>query len=203
MRSRECLVGTIITDNFFSQTMVKYILSIKADLQGVSSLALASGANLCISVRNPVTSEVREKIVIETGELQTPDVPAHERHRAEVPSHFALKWDGEQTRSTITILDRTEDGAKLTGKKAKKQNRGGLSVRGEVLSDESGLFVPFLALECNGLEPYSFHPMGDEFICIDKAGNEMKDIDLSNGSWNTFDLSTGRTSVTNFESKFD
>lgn len=171
--------------------MVVYVLYIKADLEGVASVALQNGANLCISVRNPMDqNQVREKVVIDTSALEAAEESHHhaKHHHAEAPCHFALKWDhDEPTRSTIRVLPSGQKGPELR----------------EIKSEDSGNFVPMLALDCQGIEPFEFHPMGDEFVVTNNNGNVFDKADLSSGDWSEFDLGTGSTSVTNLQSKFE
>ena len=168
--------------------MVVYILFIKADLEGVASVALKQQkmANLCISVRNPMDhTEVRERVVIEFGEpAHAPPADAAGHHpghakkvHQEQPSHFALKWGGAQTRSTVKVL--SKDGQQdVVGRKQKPTR--------DMLAVDSGTFVPMLALECDGVEPYAFH--GAEFIVSNKAGMQYDPVDLSASSaWKEYD----------------
>jgi hypothetical protein len=205
--------------------MVVYILHVKADLQGVASVAMSPGANLCISVRKPLSddyAEVRENVVIDTSELVEAEkwerdapagsAPTHlDTHDREAPHHFALKWDGEKKRSTIRVLDgtaTTEKAVPSSGKnhKAHKNNKGRHEsdpLTREMRSQDSGEFVPMIALECEGIEPFAFHLMGGEFIVTRTSdGKTFDEIDLSQGDWNEFELTSGNTSVANFESKF-
>mmetsp|Transcript_5979 Transcript_5979/g.14156 ORF Transcript_5979/g.14156 Transcript_5979/m.14156 type:complete len:195 (-) Transcript_5979:241-825(-) len=194
--------------------MVLFTLYIRADLEHVSSVALAPGADLCISVRNPLSpdTEVREKVVIETGaDLMDPgvvhvDAAKHEIAKREPPCHFALKWDGAQNRSTIQVLSLESKDATTTGKKGKKGNHHHHqdSVQPRAMKEEdSGNFVPIVSLECNGLEPYAFHPLGGEFVITNKNGDTFEDVDLSEGAWSSVDLASGSTAITNFEAKFE
>eukprot|EP00592_Proboscia_alata_P006298 CAMPEP_0194360222 /NCGR_PEP_ID=MMETSP0174-20130528/7519_1 /TAXON_ID=216777 /ORGANISM="Proboscia alata, Strain PI-D3" /LENGTH=192 /DNA_ID=CAMNT_0039131573 /DNA_START=137 /DNA_END=715 /DNA_ORIENTATION=- len=191
--------------------MVVYVLYAKADLQGVASLKTIQGANLCVSVRNPVyQSEVREKVVIEADELieqEKNDISmVHDKDiRCEPSHHFSLKWDGEKKRSTIRVIDSTLiEVISKSGKKGKNRNQGnaGASEVREMRSNDSGVFVPLLALDCQGIEPFAFHPMGGEFVVTNKAGDTFDQVDLSEGAWNEFELATGSTAITNFETKF-
>lgn len=188
--------------------MVLYVLYVKADLEGVSSLSLVAGKNICVSVRNPLSqTETRERIVIDPSELHDAEIPSHEKHRDEAPSHVALKWDGQRTRSTIRVLSSSAEedsstGKEGKGKKSKKHRDDDIIVR-EIVAVNSGHFVPILKLECDGLEPYAFHPMGEEFSLTNKSGIKMEKIDLSSGDWSDYDLSYGTVSVTNFEAKFE
>ena len=186
--------------------MVLFILYIRADLEHVESIALASGADLCISVRNPLSDfEVREQVVIETGaDLMDPgvvhaDSAKHEIEKREPPCHFALKWDGAQNRSTIQVL--TQNDLTATGKKG-KHPKPSVQLRA-MQKEDSGNFVPIIALECQGLEPYAFHPLGGEFVITNKNGDTFEDVDLSEGAWSNVELASGSTAITNFESKFE
>lgn len=192
------------------------MLYVKADLQGVTSMALIPGANLCISVRNPLyDSEVREKVVIESGELlEERHVPladqegdqAGDRDRREPPHHFSLTWDGEKSKSTIRVLGNEEmeaKAAKTSGKKkGQKRNQPGQNVVvGEITAKDSGEFVPMLALECQGIEPFAFHSMGGEFRVANQV-DTFDQVDLSEGEWSEYDMATGSTAISNFETKF-
>lgn len=170
--------------------MVRYVVYIKADIEGVSSISVNSSTeDICISVRNPLNQEEkREKVVLEAANLITPDVSAHERHRTEHPYHLALKWEGETNRSTARLLPDDEEIQKSMSKEEGQSFDG---------------YLPMLALDCDGLEPYAFHPLGKEFIIVDKAGNEHKEVDLSSGDWSAYDIGTGSSSVMNLTSKIE
>jgi Eukaryotic protein of unknown function (DUF866) len=203
--------------------MVVFILYGKADLEGVESLSLnKTNTNLCFSVRNPYDeTQVREKIVVDTSVLTAPAVADHGKHREESPNHFTLKWKDATHKSTLRVLgsdslfveEGVADEDDLTNKTKKKKKNTGISAElqraidliRDIKSDDSGQFVPMLALDCHGLEPYAFHPMGEEgeFTVISKAiGKKYTTVDLSDGDWTDYDLSTGSISVTKFESKF-
>jgi len=195
--------------------MVIYVLYVKADLEGVDTLSYVLGSNLCISVRNPSTqtAEIREKIVCDASELQEAEVGAHDKHcDTAAHFHFSMKWDKiEQHRSTVRILgdeyngDATADEPKKKGSKKKRRNNDntGVTLKEAIRSEDSGKFVPILKLECDGLEPYAFHPLGEDFSVTNKAGDKIDKVDLSSGDWSTYELSSGSTSVTNFEAKFE
>jgi hypothetical protein len=181
--------------------MVLYVLSIQADLEGVATVSLKKDADICVSVRNPTNKdEVREKVVIDPTNLQTPEVKAHEKHRAEHAFHLALKWDGEQTRSTIRlVVVGGGGGAQQQQQQLSAQTK---KVR-EVVAEDSGNWVPVLVLDCDGCEPYAFHPMGDEFVVTDRAGVVHDQVDLSGGDWSVYDIGSGSTSVLNLQAKFE
>eukprot|EP00571_Detonula_confervacea_P012194 CAMPEP_0172298772 /NCGR_PEP_ID=MMETSP1058-20130122/1271_1 /TAXON_ID=83371 /ORGANISM="Detonula confervacea, Strain CCMP 353" /LENGTH=188 /DNA_ID=CAMNT_0013008061 /DNA_START=59 /DNA_END=625 /DNA_ORIENTATION=+ len=184
--------------------MVLFILCIKAELDGVETLSLLKNTNLCFSVRNPLSDfETREKVVFNPSETLEQD----EGDR-EPPHHFAVKWEGSKKFSTLIILD--EEGSKSAlkkikkkGKKGKNSGSGEVDVPRDVTSDDNGGYVPVLAMECRGMEPYAFHPMGNDFKVISEGGAVFdEDVDLSEGDWGDYDeendLAVG---VNEFESK--
>ncbi|KAL7545002.1 hypothetical protein ACHAWF_008372 [Thalassiosira exigua] len=185
--------------------MVLYVLYAKADLEGVASLSLTPGSDICVSVRNTLAhDQKRERIVVETSELHRADVPDHEKHRAEHSSHFALTWEGENTRSTIRVLEGVDvDEKEKKGKAKKRSHVGDGIVTRDIQLRDNGRFVPILKLECDGLEPYAFHPMGKEFSAINGGGKKIDDVDLSSGEWSDYDLSSGTSLIKNFETKFE
>ena len=100
-----------------------------------------------------------------------------------------MKWDHDQSeRSTIRVLDPAEPSKKYP------------PIPAGVTS--SGSFVPILALECDNIEPFAFHCLGNEFEATTKS-NEKVDVDLSSGRWEDYDLGTGSTSITLLQSKFE
>eukprot|EP00956_Cyclotella_meneghiniana_P002259 scaffold2552_cov59-Cyclotella_meneghiniana.AAC.2 len=175
--------------------MVLYTLYAKANLEGITSLSLNPTSDICISVRNSTHDQTREKIIVETSNLQEANVPDNEKHRQEHDHHFALTWNGDKTRSTIRLID-------SSAKQAKKKNATDMVVREITLRDD-GEYVPILQLECDGLEPYAFHPMGTEFMVIKNDGSKVDNVDLSDGEWSDFELSSGTSLIKNFESKFE
>jgi hypothetical protein len=199
--------------------MVVFVLYVKADLDGVDTLSLDPTAQLCISVRNPLSPEydyeVREKVIIDPSELEEPafvklNSKGHHQE-TEPPCHFALKWEGAPKRSTVEVLDRdssvtllesSSNNLKQATYKSTADN-GTLPVPREMTGRDSGNFVPILRLECQGVEPYQFHVIGGEFSLTNKAGAKYEEVDLSEGGWNKVDECTGTCAVTNFESKFE
>jgi len=179
--------------------MVVFVLYVKADLEGVATMSFVDGANLCFSVRNPLSpdTDVRERIVVDTSALVETDVPVHGRHRSQPATiHFALKWEGEQTKSTIKVLTPTNDGNE--GKQS-----GNAAVVRKMLGKDNGTFVPMLTIDCQGLEPYAFHPIGGEFAVTNTAGDVFDPVDLSSGDWSEYDLGSGTTSIFNLQSRFE
>jgi hypothetical protein len=167
----DCLL--ILTETI----MVLFLLCIKADLENVSSITLQRDANICFSVRNPLSDyETREKVVMNPSQTVEQEEGAREP-----PHHFSLKWEGSKKASIATILD--EAGAKAALKKKK-----GVEAPRSAIADDSGQWVPLLAVECRGLEPYEFHPLGGEFVITSTGGTDFtEDIDLSEGDWADYD----------------
>lgn len=183
--------------------MVLYLLCIKGDLEGVQSVVLNRAANICISVRATNSDETREKVVFNPSETLDQDEsdrePAH---------HFALTWEGQKKKSIIQVLDEAQ--VKATMKKAGKKKKGGgggseVGQPREMTADDSGEYVPVLALECRGLEPYAFHPMGEEFVVTSEGGAEFSsDLTLDEGDWCDFDEEISiPVGISEFDSKFE
>mmetsp|Transcript_35627 Transcript_35627/g.85967 ORF Transcript_35627/g.85967 Transcript_35627/m.85967 type:complete len:209 (-) Transcript_35627:28-654(-) len=207
--------------------MVVYILYCKADLENISTLSLSPNADICLSVRNPSDhDQTRRKIVVDPSTLHNSALGDHTKghhsakHRDERPHNFAMKWDGCGTRATIrvlgadsTLVDHIDNEDRIENRRKKKSNVGTTSEHDRALSQlrsmkgdtDDGTMVPMLALDCDGLEPYAFHPLGGdgEFTAVSKHGKVYENVDLSRGGdWSEYDLSTGSVSVTNFVGSF-
>jgi len=157
--------------------MVLFMLQIKAELENVSSVRLRRDANLCISIRNPLSDyEVRDKVVFNPSELVEQDEGARQN-----PHHFAIKWEGQKKACMLEVLDEAAAKSALKKKKSKDVPR-------DVTEDDSGSWVTILAMECRGLEPYAFHPMGNEFVVTSSGGVAFEqDVDLGEGDWADYD----------------
>ena len=157
--------------------MVLFILSMKAELESIKQIELRRDANISVSVRNPLSDwEVREKIVFNCSELVEQEEGARQN-----PHHFSIKWEGNKKACTLEVLDTAAAKAALKKKKSKDFPRN-------VTEDDSGNWVPILVMECRGLEPYAFHPMGDDFVITSEGGVTFdKDVDFSEGDWGDYD----------------
>lgn len=157
--------------------MVLFVLSIKTELESVSSVELRKDANLCISVRNPLSNyEVRDKVVFNCSETVYQEEGARQN-----PHHFSIKWEGNKKACTLEALDAVAAKSALKKKKSKDVPRN-------VTEDDSGSWVPILVMDCRGLEPYAFHPMGDDFIITSEGGQTFEEeIDLGEGDWADYD----------------
>ncbi|CAB9500971.1 expressed unknown protein [Seminavis robusta] len=196
--------------------MVVFVLYCQADLEGIESVSLSKDSNLCFSVRNPQdVNEVREKVVVDSTVLEVSSVADHEKHRDETPSHFAMKWKDATHRSTLRILGSNSflNETKNENDKKTKKNKHisnelqkAIDAVRSMTSEDSGHLVPMLALDCNGLEPYAFHPMGvqGEFVVVTKqaGGKKIDTVDLSDGDWADYAMDIGSVSITNFTAKF-
>ena len=162
-----------------------------------SSLSIRPDANICISVRNPLSDyEVREKVAFNLFET----VEQEEGSR-EPDHHFALSWDGAKKRSTLIVLD---EAATKTALK-KKKFKGAFSYL-TFTSEHSGNSTAVLAFECRGLEPYAFHCLGgDEFVVTSEGGVKFdSDVDLSDGDWAEYDAENdAAVSIERFETKIE
>lgn len=164
-----------------------------------SKISLRNDVNLCFSVKNPLSDfEVREKVVIDPTDV----IEQEENNSKEPACHFAIKWEGSKKRSTLEIYDAA---AVKTALKKKKKNKGVCQPR-EYTGDDDGEWVPVLAVECRGLEPYAFHPMGDEFIVTSSEGDVTfeEDVDFGEGDWADYDAENDApVSISDFGSKFE
>lgn len=161
--------------------------------------------NVCIDVLNPLSGdETREKVVIDPTEL------IEDENSKEPPYHFGLSWEGNKKKSVLTVLDADslKTALKKNSKKGKKAKGGEDDPRmpRAYTADDNESFVPILALECRGIEPYAFHPMGGEFVVESEGGMafEGDDVDLSEGDWADYDGDNDiAVSISEFESKFE
>lgn len=177
--------------------MVLFLLYIKTELEGVGSVSLRPDANICISVRNPLSDyEVRDKVAFNLQEF------VEKEENSKEPAHqFSLKWEGAKKRSTLIVLDEAATKTALKKKKKFKDEFSYLSY----LSEQNGNYAPVLAFECRGLEPYAFHCLGDEFIVESEGGVRFEsDVDLSEGDWAEYDEENDASvSIDQFEVKIE
>jgi hypothetical protein len=162
-------------------TMVLFLLCMKCEAENVGEVELRRDANLRISVRNPLSdTEVRENVVFNPTET----IEQEEGSR-EPPCHFALRWEGSKKSSVLRVLDDKEAAAAL--KKKSKKSKDSMAPR-NYTGDDSGNWVPLLAMECRGLEPFAFHPMRDEFVIMSEGGCKFdQDVELVDGEFADYD----------------
>lgn len=157
--------------------MVLFLLYIKAELENVATVKISRSSNLCIDVRNPLSDfEVREKVVLNPSEFVD-----QEENARESPYQFGLKWEGAKKVSTLTVLD---EAATKTALKKKKN----VEVKDAYTAEDSGSWCAILAVECRGIEPTAFFPMGEEFVVTSSGGQTFEeDMDFSEGDWADYD----------------
>lgn len=158
--------------------MVLFMLYMKADTENIGEIQLRRTANLRVSIRHPQGDEVRENVIFNPTET----IEQEEGSR-EPAHHFRIKWEGIKKASTLQVLDEKEIASTL---KKKKKYKG--DTPRKYLGDDSGNWVPLLAMECRGLEPYAFHPMNDEFVIASEGGYVFEEeIELGDGDWADYD----------------
>ena len=137
--------------------------------------------------------EVRDKVAFSLQETVE-----QEESTREPPCHFALKWEGKK-RSILGVLAAADAKAALKKKKYKGEQPR------DYTADDSGNWVPILAVECRGMEPYAFHPLGNEFVVTSEGGVKFEsDVDLSEGDWADYDEENDAAiSISDFEAKFE
>lgn len=125
--------------------MVVYILYGKVEqMEGIRSLRIdpqsSGNGSICLSVRHPTQVQVvRERVIVDTTDLQEPEVPAHEKHRHQAPYHLSANWNkhdaalqGDDARGTLRVLfpekkseyDGDDDEQEEGDKKQSKHHKG-------------------------------------------------------------------------------
>jgi len=176
--------------------MVLYVLSLKAELEGVASWKWDDDDEkhkmICCSIRHPVDpSDAKEKVVVDFSELEEPVEGTHHhvvKHH-EKPCHFHLTWS-DGSKGTIRVVQVNNH---------INNNREQTSP----VAIDSQEWFPILSLECENVEPTNFHPLGKEFVVTNHQGTVYKNVDLSSGDWSEFEMSAGSTAITHLESKFE
>lgn len=178
--------------------MVLYMLFMKAETENVGEISLRrEDVNLRISVKNTLSDwEKRENVIFNPSELEEQDEASREP-----PSHFSIKWEGSKKASVLRCLDTKETAAAL--KKKKKYKEG--APRTFTGDDGNDSWVPILAVECRGLEPYGFRPMMDEFVISSENGFIFdEEIEFEDGDWADYDADNDcPVSISELEFKFE
>ena len=161
--------------------MVLYMLMMKAETENIGEIKFRTeNVDLRISVRNSLSDwEIRENVIVNPSELQE-----QEEDSKEPPNHFSLRCEGSKKASVLRCLDAKETAAAL--KKKKKYKEGG--PRAFTGDDSNDVWVPIMAVECRGLEPYEFKPMKDEFVITSEGGYLFdEEIEFDDGEWADYD----------------
>ena len=108
--------------------------------------------------------------------------PLEQEDNAREPAHhLSLKWEGSKKASIAMVL------GEAATKTALKKKRGAV-VKRQYEAEDSGKWVAILALECRGLEPYAFFPLGEDFVVVSTGGKEFsEDVDFSAGDYVEYD----------------
>jgi hypothetical protein len=179
--------------------MVLYMLFMKAETENVGEIRLRTeDVNLRISVRNSLSDwERRENVVFDPSELEEQE----DESSREPPSHFSIRWEGSKKASVLRCLDAKETATAL--KKKKKYKEG--APRAFTGEDDNDKWVPILAVECRGLEPYEFSPMRDEFVITSENGYLFdEEIEFDDGEWADYDAENDcPVSVSELKFKFE
>ena len=158
-----------------------------------------------MDIRNPISDyETREKVVMDPTEYIE-----QEDSSREPPHHFHISWEGHKKYSVLTVLSPS------AMKSALKKSGGGKKIKGggvdprlprTMEGEDSESWVPMMAVECRGIEPYAFHFMGGEWIVESEGGGvfEGEDVDLSEGDWADYDAENDvAVTVSEVETKFE
>lgn len=179
--------------------MVLYMLMMKAETENIGEIKLRTkDVDLRISVRNSLSDwEIRENVIVNPSELQEQE----DENSKEPPCHFSLRWEGSKKASVLTCLDEKETKAAL--KKKKKYKEGGPRIfTGD---DSNDVWVPIMAFECRGLEPYEFNPMKDEFVITSEGGYLFdEEVEFEDGEWADYDADNDcPVSISELKFKFE
>ncbi|GBF90293.1 hypothetical protein Rsub_02399 [Raphidocelis subcapitata] len=156
--------------------MPTFLLMVKAELEGVASLAPAKGAHFCIDVRESAGSEERAGVYVTAADT-------HDLAGSKGSANFVMKFDkASKHEAYLNVLE-------IKG------------VTREITADDSGKFVPVIAFECRGLEPIAYHPE-DEWLAKGAGGVAFDPVDLRD-DWADFDEKAGEAvSVMGLEARF-
>mmetsp|Transcript_2264 Transcript_2264/g.3222 ORF Transcript_2264/g.3222 Transcript_2264/m.3222 type:complete len:162 (-) Transcript_2264:11-496(-) len=156
-----------------------YVLLVKVELEGVSSLVTVENSPWILDIRSSKDPEqIREGVYISRGD----DV---EVEGSKGKANFAVKFKGSNSKSTCSVIDIKNYTQK------------------EISAKDSGKFVPIAAFECRGLEIISWHPSTD-FIATSEGGFCFGEIDLSEGDWCEYDEENDiSVTVTDLEFKIE
>jgi hypothetical protein len=143
-----------------------FLLEVRATFDFVSALTPAPDNEWKISVKNPLNDfEVKEGVTVRSSEL----VELENAHVAD--AHLAVKFEGANKYSTLTVLDAGSSALKPKKKQASR-------APGPVTASEE--WAPVLAVDCRGLEPCGYEPGVGEFAVTSEAGSVFEEeVDLS------------------------
>ncbi|CAN0130666.1 unnamed protein product [Ascophyllum nodosum] len=134
-----------------------------------------------MTVQSPDESDRREHVEVTRARIEELD-------GTRGTANFVVKWRGSKKQATANIVD------------IKK-----VTTKGEIKVEQSGEFVPILALDCRGLEPVEWHPSTD-FAVTSGGGTvfESDAVDLSEGDWSEYcEKSSMPVSIMEIEHRFE
>ncbi|KAJ8612690.1 hypothetical protein CTAYLR_002136 [Chrysophaeum taylorii] len=142
--------------------MPVFVLSIKVDLENVSSLAPKTQSVWVIDAKNGQSDETRRGVTISAGD-------DFEIEGSRGTANLIIKFADAKEKSTCRILSSDD-------KKLKK-----LKLR--AVTDDN--WTPFLAMEARGMDVLKVD-LGDNFVAASTEGT-IFDVDLSDGDWADYD----------------
>lgn len=178
------------------------MLFIKAETENIGEIRLRTDANLRIDVRNSLSDwEQRENVIVNPSETEEQD----DETTREPPAHLSIKWEGSKKASVLRCLDAKETATALKKKKKHKHEAPRAFTGDDSSNDE---WVPILAVECRGLEPYAFRPMRDEFVIVSSGGENGcvfdEEIEFEDGEWVEYDAENDYpVSISELQFKFE
>ncbi|KAF4659456.1 hypothetical protein FOZ61_004726 [Perkinsus olseni] len=141
--------------------MVVQILYVKANLEGLSSIAAPSDHYWCFDVAGSNTDEVRQRVTVNCMDEEE---VSGSRGKANLVIHFKdLKKEATIVRTTV--------------KKMKMEPK--------YTDEDNGKWVPLIAFECRGCEITKWYPERG-YTAVSEGGTVFDDVDLSD-DWCDYD----------------
>ena len=145
------------------------------ELENVKEVIIPENIQWCIDVKQPNSDEVRKGVFV--SEEETFQVTG-----SRGSAHFLLKWPGGKKESQMDII---------------RIKKGVLRNITDADSDE---YVPIVAFECRGIEPFAYYPQSG--FTVSSGSALFEDVDL-NDDWAEYDEEGEQAvSIQNLEYKF-
>ena len=146
--------------------MTIFCLEVKASLDNVSTISPTPDNEWKLTIKNPLNDyERKEGVTVQESEM----VEMENAHVKDV--HLAVKWEGANKFSTLTILPK--DAKELKGKKKSPDHFPGDLT-------EADTWTCVLAVDCRGMEPTGYLPGDDEFTVKSEGGSLFsEEVDFS------------------------
>lgn len=157
--------------------MVLFLLCVKADLEGISSLQLPPGTQYCLTVKDSAGEDTRSGVYVSADEV-------HELAGSRGVANFVLKWAKDSKREAYLNIEEVKN------------------VTRPLTADDDGNFVPIIGFDCRGLEPIHWHPEGG-FVAVAESGMRWEDIELTEREWVDYDeKANAAVSIMNLQWEF-